>query len=66
MIRGGLADLLAAIGLMLAIEGLCLAAFPAAWRKAIRMVLHAPETPMRLAGLAVGALGVLLVFLVRS
>lgn len=59
-------DLLAALGLMLAIEGLCLAAFPGAWRKAMRAVLHAPETPMRLAGLGVGALGVLVVFLVRS
>jgi len=59
-------DLFAALGLMLAIEGLCLAAFPAAWRKAMRAVLHAPETPMRLTGLGVGALGVLLVFLVRG
>ncbi|MDI4658391.1 DUF2065 domain-containing protein [Xanthobacter autotrophicus] len=59
-------DLIAALGLMLAIEGLCLAAFPAAWRRAMEAVLHAPETPMRLAGLGVGALGVLVVFLVRS
>ncbi|MFG1344841.1 DUF2065 domain-containing protein [Xanthobacter autotrophicus DSM 431] len=59
-------DLFAALGLMLAIEGLCLAAFPGAWRRAMRAVLHAPETPMRLAGLGVGALGVLLVFLVRT
>lgn len=58
-------DLLAAIGLMLAIEGLCLAAFPGLWRRAMEAVLHAPEMPMRVAGLVVGALGVLLVFLVR-
>lgn len=58
-------DLIAALGLMLAIEGLCLAAFPAAWRRAVRAVLHAPETPMRLAGLLVGAIGVLVVFLAR-
>lgn len=51
---------------MLAIEGLCLAAFPGAWRRAIRAVLHAPETPMRIAGLVVGALGVLVVFFVRA
>lgn len=59
-------DLIAALGLMLAIEGLCLAAFPHAWRRAMEAVLHAPEGPMRIMGLAVGALGVLLVFLVRS
>lgn len=64
--RGGISDLVAALGLMLAFEGLCLAAFPAAWRRALRMMLRAPETPMRIAGLAVGAVGVLLVFLVRS
>ncbi|MFG1481111.1 DUF2065 domain-containing protein [Xanthobacter sp. V4C-4] len=59
-------DLIAALGLMLAIEGLCLAAFPSVWRRAMEAVLHAPEMPMRIAGLVVGALGVLLVFLVRS
>ncbi|MFG1296821.1 MULTISPECIES: DUF2065 domain-containing protein [Xanthobacter] len=59
-------DLLAALGLMLAIEGLCLAAFPHAWRRAMLAVLHAPEGPMRIAGLAVGAAGVLVVFLVRT
>lgn len=59
-------DLLAALGLMLAIEGLCLAAFPEIWRRAMRAVLEAPETPMRLAGLAVGALGVLLIYAIRS
>ncbi|MFG1433134.1 DUF2065 domain-containing protein [Xanthobacter sp. V2C-8] len=59
-------DLLAALGLLLAIEGLCLAAFPAAWRRAMHAVMEAPEGPMRIAGLAVGALGVLVVFLVRS
>ncbi|MGR7997457.1 MULTISPECIES: DUF2065 domain-containing protein [unclassified Xanthobacter] len=58
-------DFLAALGLMLALEGLSLAAFPNAWRRAVEAVLHAPETPMRVAGLAVGALGVVLVFVVR-
>lgn len=64
--RGGLSDLVAALGLMLAFEGLCLAAFPAAWRRAMYAILAAPETPMRVAGLVVGAFGVLLVFLVRA
>ncbi len=63
--RGGISDFVAALGLMLAFEGLCLAAFPAVWRRALRMMLRAPETPMRIAGLVAGAIGVLLVFLVR-
>lgn len=59
-------DLVAAIGLVLVIEGLCLAAFPEAWRNAIRAVLKAPETPLRMAGLAAGTLGVVLVWLARG
>ncbi|MEP9351292.1 DUF2065 domain-containing protein [Xanthobacter sp. KR7-225] len=59
-------DFLAALGLMLAFEGLVLAAFPAAWRRAMEAVLAAPAGPMRVTGLAVGALGVLLVYLVRA
>lgn len=58
-------DFLAALGLLLAFEGLVLAAFPSAWRRAMETVLAAPEGPMRLAGLAVGAVGVLIVYLVR-
>jgi uncharacterized protein YjeT (DUF2065 family) len=58
-------DFLAALGLVLAFEGLVLAAFPGAWRRAMEAVLAAPEGPMRLTGLAVGALGVLIVYLAR-
>ncbi len=59
-------DLLAAVGLVLVIEGLCLAAFPSAWRSAIQAVMKAPETPLRVAGLVVGAVGVIVVWLVRG
>lgn len=59
-------DLIAALGLVLVIEGLSLAAFPAAWRRAMKAVLKSPEQPMRLAGLAAGIVGVVLVWLVRS
>ncbi|OYY28900.1 MAG: hypothetical protein B7Y12_23240 [Rhizobiales bacterium 24-66-13] len=52
--------------MVLVIEGLCLAAFPAAWRSAIKAVLQAPETPVRIAGLVAGAVGVVLVWLVRG
>lgn len=59
-------DLLAAVGLVLVIEGLVLAAFPGAWRNAIKAVLKAPETPLRVSGLIVGAVGVIVVWLVRG
>ncbi|MBB6309029.1 DUF2065 domain-containing protein [Xanthobacter tagetidis] len=58
-------DFLAALGLVLAFEGLVIAAFPGAWRRAMEAVLAAPEGPMRLIGLVVGALGVLIVYVVR-
>ncbi len=58
-------DLLAALGLVLVIEGLSLAAFPAAWRRAMKAALKAPEQPMRIAGLLVGVAGVIVVWLVR-
>lgn len=59
-------DLLAALGLMLAIEGICVAAFPTAWRKALFAVLTSPETPLRLSGLAIAVVGVLVVWLARG
>lgn len=59
-------DLLAALGLVLVIEGLSLAAFPAAWQRAMRAILKAPEQPMRIAGLLAGIVGVVIVWLVRS
>lgn len=59
-------DFLAALGLMLAMEGLVLAAFPSAWRRAVTALLEAPETTLRFVGLALGALGVFLVYLVRA
>lgn len=60
-----MSQLLAALGLMLAIEGLLLAAFPGVWRRAMEAILHAPEMPMRITGLVVGALGVLVIWLTR-
>ncbi|BAF88569.1 MULTISPECIES: DUF2065 domain-containing protein [Azorhizobium] len=59
-------DLVAALGLVLVIEGLSLAAFPAAWRRAMKAILKAPEQPMRIAGLVAGVVGVVLVWLVRA
>lgn len=59
-------DFLAALGLMLAFEGLVLAAFPGAWRRAVEAVLAAPETTVRITGLVVGAVGVFIVYLVRT
>ena len=59
-------DFLAALGLMLAFEGLILAGFPAAWRRAVQAMLDAPETTLRITGLVVGAIGVFIVYLVRA
>jgi hypothetical protein len=61
-----MSDLIVAIGLVLAIEGLICAAFP---RTAKRMAAHAvetPETSLRIAGVISAVLGVVLVWLVRG
>lgn len=59
-------DFLAAFGLMLAFEGLILAAFPGAWRRAVTTMLEAPETTLRITGLVVGTIGVFVIYLVRA
>lgn len=59
-------DLVAALGLLLAIEGIAFAAFPAAMRRAMAEVSQVPAELMRLTGILSAALGVLLVWLVRG
>jgi len=60
------ADLLVALGLLLAIEGLLYAAFPRAMRRALLELLALPPDWLRLVGLAAAGLGVLLVWLARG
>lgn len=59
-------DLVAALGLLLAIEGLTFAAFPGAAKRAAEEVAQAPEGPLRLIGLAVAVAGVVVLWIVRD
>lgn len=58
-------DLVAALGLALAIEGLLCAAFPAAMRRAMQEAAQSPMERMRIVGLASAAAGVVVVGVVR-
>ncbi|MBN9548072.1 MAG: DUF2065 domain-containing protein [Alphaproteobacteria bacterium] len=58
-------DFLAAIGLVLVIEGLVYGGFPALARKLAAEVQTMPENMLRLGGLAAIAVGVGIVWLVR-
>lgn len=59
-------DFIAAIGLVLVIEGLVYGGFPRLARRLAAEVLSMPEQALRMAGLAAIALGVGLVWLVRG
>ena len=58
-------DLLAALGLALAVEGLLFAAFPERVRKAMFEAAHTPADRMRIVGIVSAVLGVLIVFAAR-
>jgi len=59
-------DFLAAIGLVLVVEGLVYGGFPGLAKKLATEVLSMPETALRIAGLAAIAIGVGIVWLVRG
>ncbi|TPI10047.1 DUF2065 domain-containing protein [Mesorhizobium sp. B4-1-3] len=59
-------DFLAAMGLVLVIEGLVYGGFPALARKLAAEVLSMPENMLRIGGLAAIAIGVGIVWLVRG
>ena len=59
-------DFLAALGLFFAIEGLCLAAFPSAAKRAVANILRTPDGPLRIAGVISAAVGVIIVWMVRG
>ncbi|RRI06914.1 DUF2065 family protein [Mesorhizobium tamadayense] len=59
-------DFLAAIGLVLVIEGLVYGGFPALARKLAAEVLSVPENVLRIGGLVAIAVGVGIVWLVRG
>jgi uncharacterized protein len=59
------ADLVAALGLALALEGLAFAAFPEAVRRAMLDAAETPRERMRLVGIVSAVLGVVIVWSVR-
>ena len=59
-------DLIVALGLVLVIEGLMLAAVPGAVRRATEAIAQTPDTPLRLAGLVGAIVGLVIVWLVRG
>ena len=59
-------DLLAALGLALAIEGLLFAAFPDVVRRAMIEAAHSPSDRMRLVGIVSAVLGVVIVWAARK
>jgi uncharacterized protein YjeT (DUF2065 family) len=59
-------DFIAALGLVLVIEGLVFAAFPAASKRAIAMMLETPESQLRAVGVVSAVLGLIVVWLVRG
>ncbi len=61
-----MADFLAAIGLVLVIEGLTFAAFPAATRRALETLLEATDGNLRITGIVAAAAGVALVWFIRG
>ena len=60
-----MADLVAALGLALALEGLVFAAFPEAVRRAMLDAAETPRERMRLVGIVSAGLGVVIVWAVR-
>ncbi len=59
-------DLLAAVGLVLVIEGALYAAFPSGMQRMMRIALEFPPETLRIVGLASTAAGILVVWLVRG
>jgi uncharacterized protein YjeT (DUF2065 family) len=59
-------DLLAALGLALAVEGILFAAFPDGARRAMYEAAHTPSERMRLVGIICAVLGVLIVWGARA
>ncbi|MEL0107908.1 MAG: DUF2065 domain-containing protein [Rhodospirillales bacterium] len=59
-------DLITALGLALAIEGILYALFPDAMRKMMAQILSQPPAVVRTTGLMAAAAGVVVVWLVRG
>ncbi len=61
-----MSDFVVAVGLVFVFEGLLLAAFPNAAKRAVTAVLETPDVMLRTVGLAGALAGLLLVWAVRG
>ncbi|PZQ84396.1 MAG: DUF2065 domain-containing protein [Ancylobacter novellus] len=61
-----MSDLIVALGLVLAIEGLMLAAAPGAVRRAAETLQQLPDPPLRIAGIVGAVIGVIIVWVIRG
>jgi uncharacterized protein YjeT (DUF2065 family) len=59
-------DFIAALGLVLVIEGLVFAAFPAASKRAVALMLETPESQLRAVGVVSAVLVVIVVWFARG
>ena len=59
-------DLVAALGLALAVEGILFAAFPDGVRRAMYEAAHTPSDRMRLVGIISALIGLVIVWAVRQ
>jgi uncharacterized protein len=59
-------DFIAALGLVLVIEGLAFAAFPAATKRAMSVLFETPEAQLRAVGVVSAIIGVFVVWMARG
>ena len=59
-------DLVAALGLALAVEGIVFAAFPDGVRRAMYEAAHTPSNRMRLVGIVSAVVGVVIIWAARQ
>ncbi|MGA8320759.1 MAG: DUF2065 domain-containing protein [Xanthobacteraceae bacterium] len=59
-------DFLAALGLVLVIEGILLAAFPGGAKRTMASVMELPDGSLRIAGIIAAAVGLVIVWLIRG
>jgi uncharacterized protein YjeT (DUF2065 family) len=61
-----MSDFVVALGLVLVIEGVVYAAFPAGLKRMMATALGVPDSTLRAGGLAAAATGLFIVWLVRG
>jgi uncharacterized protein YjeT (DUF2065 family) len=59
-------DLIAALGLALAVEGLLFAAFPESMRRAMYEAAHSPSDRMRIVGIVSALIGLAVIWFARQ